>query len=46
MRRGDDLIFETYPKWRRLLLTVVEFVCVLAVIFLLIYVDHIVRGIG
>jgi hypothetical protein len=45
-RRSDDLIFKTYPRWKRIRLNIIEFIVVLAVLFLFFYACHLVEVIA
>lgn len=40
-RRVDDLIFETWPKWKRLRLTIIEVLGAMAFMFFLIVMQSI-----
>jgi hypothetical protein len=44
--RSSDLFFETYPRWKRIRLTLVEIVVVLAYLIGFCYALHLTEAIG
>lgn len=42
-QRAEDLIFDTHPRWKRICLTIIEFIIVLAVLFMFCYAHHLVE---